>query len=81
MIKIYTFIKRNVKRIVNADRENTDRSNDIAVNAGSIYVIYVYAWDRYRHFRDEFYSEIGDLTQQAGQVRIGDLDSVQCICR
>jgi hypothetical protein len=41
--------------------------------------IYVYVRDRYRHFRDEFYTEIGDLTQQAGQVRIGDLDSAQCI--
>lgn len=42
------------------------------------FVIYVYARDRYCHFRDEFYTEIGDLTQQAGQVRISDLNSSQC---
>lgn len=28
-----------------------------------------------------FTSTLDDLTQQAGQVRIGDLDSTQCICR
>lgn len=43
---------------------------------------FMFVRDRYRHFRDEVYTKIGNLTQQqAGQMRIGDLDSVQYIRR